>query len=421
MANKWLTFAVSGGILATAALSLVISVTSETRTADTTPILDLPRIDWEGGPAYWAQFPATEKWDRPDFFPVAIWFNGISSLEEARFDKAHGVNTYMGMYEGTDFGLFEASGQYWIGGPLKNASPSSPNWVGNLLDDEVDGRFTPEEGRAHLQALVDQYKGNGKPNYANFTQLVISQDMDQLDAQRYVNDFTDIVSMDMYWYTIPFCNLQPYRANYLIDTPQATCRTSRSYGRSMEMLAMQDAADGKRQPLWNFVEFISGGPAEGTNNPQVTPQQQKGAVMASIVNEARGIVWFNTTFSGSCEGGTLRLAQVQGPGSCAWPYAESLKEVNNQIHMLAPVINTQSYKWEFGPDLDTMLKVHDGYVYIFAMTEGTDGTRSFALPAGIKGQSVEVLFEGRQIPIRENGFVDSFERESSYHIYKIKL
>jgi hypothetical protein len=419
--DSWRLAAAAGGLTIASVFALAGFLATPSHTANNTPILELPRIEWEGGPEYWSRFPATKEWTRPDFFPMVIWFNGISSVEEALFDRDHGINTYMGMSEETDFALFEATGQFWIGGPLRNSSPDSPNWVGNILDDEVDGRFPPEEGRAHLQALVDRYRGNGKPNYANFTQMVMSKDMAQSDARSYVNDFTDIVSVDMYWYTIPFCDLKPYRAPYLVDVPQETCRTSRSYGRSMEMLAMQDAADGKRQPLWNFIEFISGGPAEGANNPQITPEQQKGAAMASIINEARGIVWFNTTFSGPCAGGTLRIAQVQGPGSCAWPYAESLKEVTGQIHSLAPVINTQSYRWDFGPDLDTMLKVHDGHAYIFAMTDGTSGERTFKLPAGVKDNSVEVLFEDRTLEIKGDEFTDSFAAEFSYHIYKVKI
>src|SRR4029450_6060368 len=37
--------------------------------------LNLPRIPWEGGPAYWAQFPqaAASGWTDPNFFPISVF------------------------------------------------------------------------------------------------------------------------------------------------------------------------------------------------------------------------------------------------------------------------------------------------------------------------------------------------------------
>jgi hypothetical protein len=406
------------------------TTTAPTTTTTTNPggsILDLPRIPWEGGPSYYAQFPDAQRWTDPGFFPIAIWYNGISDDSEAQYDKAHGINTYMGMDPNTDFSLFERNNLYWMGGPLRNAAPHSPNWPGNLLDDEVDGRFTPEAGRAHLQGLIDGYAGNGKFNYANWTQIIMSNDGSQADHQAYVNmPGIDTQSIDMYWYTIPFCSLTPYRSNYVVPVEQSSCRTASSYGKTVKMLRQQDATDGHLKPAWQFVELHSGGPAEGQNNPMITPDQLKGAVMSSVINEARGIVWFNSTFSGPCAGATLRVAQLQEEGringNCAVPNADAAKAVNTQIQRLAPVINTQSYQWSFGSGLDTMLKVKDGSAYVFAMAkDGGTGPRTFTLPAGVSGSSVEVVDEGRTLPVSGGSFTDSFAAENSYHIYRVVL
>lgn len=403
------------------------SATTPPSTPPGTTALSLPRIPWEGGSNYWKNFSATDAagWNDPSFFPIVVWYNGISSNSEAIYDKSVGINTYIGMSDATPYSLFKDNGVYWIGGKLNSSfTNQSTNWVGNFLDDEVDGRFTPTAGRAWLQQLKDEYAGSGRFNYANFTQIVMSTDGNQSDAEKYVNNYTDAVSADMYWYTIPFCSQTPYRgSSYLVSISQANCRTSSSYGKTVDMLRQRDAVDGKLQPIWNFIENFNGGP--GPNAPAVTisPAQLKGAVMNSIINEARGIVYFNQSLSGSCQGGSiLRQSQVTA-NFCGAAQIAAAKDVDGLVRQLAPVINTQSYRYSFGTGLDTMLKTYDGSAYIFAMVDGSSipGNRTFTLPAGIKGSTVEVVGEDRLVPVSGGEFSDGFGAESTYHVYKISL
>lgn len=390
--------------------------------------LSLPRIPWEGGPAYWNKFSATKAagWTDPSFFPITVWYNGISSNSEALYDKSVGINTYIGMANTTPYSLFQDNGVYWIGDKLNSTfTNASTNWVGNFLDDEVDGRYTPTAGRAHLQALKDAVAGNGRFDYANFTQIVISGDGNQSDANAYVNNYTDAVSVDMYWYTIPFCDWTPYQGgNYIDPVNKANCRTSSSYGKTVNMLRQRDATDGKLQPIWNFVENLNGGPGSNAPAVYIAPDQLKGAVMNSVINEARGIIYFNQSLSGSCQGGSiLRQSQVT-PNFCGAPQIAAAKDVDGLIHQLAPVINTQSYQYSFGTGLNTMLKTYNGSAYVFAMVDGSSspGSRTFTLPAGVTGKSVEVIGEGRTLSVGANGtFTDSFAKEYSYHVYRITL
>jgi hypothetical protein len=405
-----------------------------TPTPTTTPpgqpgaTLSLPRIPWEGGSAYWRQFAATNAagWTNPSFFPIVVWYNGISSNSEAMYDKSVGINTYIGMSNTTPYSLFQDNGVYWIGDKLNSTfTNASTNWVGNFLDDEVDGQYTPTAGRAHLQALKDAVAGNGRFDYANFTQIVISGDGNQSDAEAYVNNYTDAVSVDMYWYTIPYCDWTPYQGgNYLDPINKANCRTSSSYGKTVDMLRQRDAVDGKLQPIWNFVEDLNGGPGSNAPAVYITPGQLKGAVMNSVINEARGIVYFNQSLSGSCQGGSiLRQSQVT-PNFCGAPQIAAAKDVDALIHQLAPVINTQSYKYSFGTGLNTMLKTYNGAAYVFAMVDGSSspGSRTFTLPAGVTGTSVEVVGENRTLAVGANRtFTDSFASEYSYHVYRITL
>lgn len=386
---------------------------------------DLPRIPWEGGPAYWEQFARTDAagWADPSFFPIVAWYNGISSDAEAEYDKAQGINTYIGMADTTPYSFFEDHDLYWIGGSLNETfTEDSKNWVGWFLDDEVDGRFPAAEGQQHLQKLKDAAP-EGYFTYANFTQMVISEDMVQEDAQQYINGYTDVVSMDMYWYTIPSCDRKPYRDIYIVPVLEQYCRTASSYGKAVESVRHQDAADGELQAIWQFVENLNGGPGEGPFTANISAGQLQGAVMSSLINEARGIVYFNQSLTGPCRGGSIfRLSQVL-ENFCGQDQVDAAREVNSRISDLAPVLNTQSYEHDFGEGLDTMLKVHRGHAYIFAMVDGSGapGSRTLQLPAGVPVDEVEVLFEDRVLPLDDGRFTDTFDAEYTYHIYRVKL
>lgn len=387
--------------------------------------LDLPMIPWEGGADYWKQFPRANAagWSDPSFFPVVAWYDGISSNEEVQYDKDLGINTYIGMSAETPFELFIDNDVFWIGNKL-NATfdESSPNWVGDFLDDEVDGRFAPADGRAHLTKIIEDAGADGRFKYANFTQTVIG-DLATADAEAYINQFTDVVSIDMYWYTIPFCDLRPFRGEiYLTPVAESNCRTASSYGNVMKALRVRDSSDGELQALWQFIENFNGGPGGEPFVRSIDPGEVKGAVIASVINEARGLVYFNQSLSGPCQGGNMfRLSQIQKE-FCGADQIDAMKQVNAQIRNLAPVINTQSYDYSFGTGLNTMLKVQGASAYIFAMVDGRSkpGQRELLLPSGISGSEAEVLFEDRKIPVTPEGkFSDSFDEEYSYHIYKI--
>lgn len=391
--------------------------------------LGLPLVPWEGGNDYWKQFTkaAAAGWSAPTFFPIVLWYNGISSDQEAQYDKALGFNSYIGMDASTPYSLFQDNGMYWIGGALNSSfNDTSTNWVGDILEDEPDGKSTdPVAGQRALTDAAARLKGTGRFSYVNFTQMVMGEDLPALDAERYVNAGSNVASIDMYWYTVPFCNWHPAPVKYIVPIPAAQCRTASSYGKTMDALRQRDAADGKLQTLWQFVEVLNGGPGEDQAFvANITPMQLKGAVMNSLIHEARGIVYFNQSLNGPCTGGSLVRQSQMIPGFCADLQVTAAGQINRQIQRLAPVLNSQSLSYKFGPHLDTMLKVHDGYAYIFGMLEGgsTTGNRTFTLPAPIHGRTVTVIDEERTLTVDDAGrFTDAFTSEASYHIYKVKL
>lgn len=388
--------------------------------------LSLARVPWEGGPSYWNKFPvaAAAGWTNPDFFPIAIWFNQIDTDAQVTWDKAHGVNTYVELWDGTPYSILERNGVYYAGGKLNSTfnTTTSKNWVGDFLADEVDGRYNlNDQGQQLLQSLKSADAGDGRFQYANFTQMVVSGYFKPVQQVQYVNNYTDVVSLDQYFYTAPYCANNPYYDALITSIPARSCRSSASYGATAAALRIQDAADGKLQPIWQFVEDLNGTSA-GDYSSYITPGQLKGAVMNSIINEARGIIYFNQSFSGPCQSGAVLRDAQNDPNFCGATQVAAMGDVDATIKSLAPVLNTQSYAYTFGPNLDTMLKTYGSSAYIFAMIDGkaAAGTRSFRLPPQLVGSKIEVLNENRMITPSTNGtFTDSFAAEYSYHIYKV--
>ena len=351
-----------------------------------------------------------------------MWWNSHSTDAEVQYDKALGINTYVEMDPSADYKRFERNDVYWIGPKLNSTfTDSSKNWVGNFMDDEPDGRFAPEEGIAMMKRKQAEGRQGPRFNFANFTGMMVQSYFKSEHAEAYLST-TDAASMDMYWYTVPFCNWDNYNPNYYIFTvPQATCRTSSSYGKVMEGMRTRDAADGKLQPLWNFIEIADPTLPDTPSRGPIQPGQLKGAAMNSVINEARGLIYYNQDYKGCSAGSLVRKSQVN-PGFGCMPQIQAMGEINNFLHSLAPVINTQSYQWDFGPGLDTMLKQKNGSAYVFAMIDGSagPGSRTFTLPEQLKGRSIEVVGENRTItPASDGTFTDSFAAEYSYHVYKV--
>ena len=403
------------------------------------PLAGLPLVPWEGGPAYWNQFPKAVAggWTDPTFFPILIFYNSFSSESEVQFDKGYGINSYVEGYpDYVDYQWLQNNGMYWLSSspnasfpPLTASAQDSAYWPGIFLDDEPDGRFgSAQNDLDYVLNTLASNPENERFRTFNFTQIVAGNygDSNNTLYTQMINSYRGPISVDVYWYTIPNCGPGNPAYDNMIYSPSdpAHCRTSSSYGKTIKSLRQRDAADGTLKPIWQFIENLNGGPGEGPFYANITPGQLKGAAMDSIINEARGLFWFNSSLTGPCvTGGALRIVEYDS-GACSKPQMDAMKEVNLLVTSLAPVINTQSYQYTFGPKLDTMLKWYNGSAYIFAMingdTDSTAGNRTFVLPAGLASvSSVEVLNESRSIPVVGGQFTDNFAAEYTYHIYKL--
>lgn len=398
------------------------------------PLSNLPAIAWHGGPAYWAQFPDAVKagWDQPTFFPVGVFWdfwpagNNAQARAAIQWDKDHGINFYThGNNDQDACALRDVGGMSWLGAPgtLQNLNTCGENvWPGNYLEDELDGTSGSNSAAFAELTLQSTAARRATPNKfvgVNYTSIPVQIWTPDVDGGRYINDnFADMISIDDYVFSTPNkCNAgNPNWWPFIGPAPlsQAQCRQGQSYGRLTESIIMRDALDAPRKPLSAFIDIYGGAdPAVATHSPA----EVKAAAMSNVIHGAGFIIWFPLSFYPSCS--TNRLMDASVP-TCAAANTTAAGEINNQIKSWAPILNTQSYQHAFGANLDTNLKWYDGAAYIFAMTSGGTGSRTFTLPSGLaSAASVTETTSGQTITVNGGAFTDTFTNSTDYRVYRV--
>ncbi|MFJ4262739.1 hypothetical protein ACIPYU_09860 [Paenarthrobacter nicotinovorans] len=359
-----------------------------------------------------------------------VWYGSPGSDAQLKYDKALGINTYAQGNPATPSAGITANGMFTLFSPT-DAPAGWASQVGTLLDDEVDGRFDTASGLAHMRSLAAQSDPatTGRFTYANWTSGILTYDRSMQFSVDYYNT-ANVNSVDQYFYAVPQCDWGDNQLRWRTPAGQnpivtANCRTASSYGKIISLQNEVNAARGVQAPIWALPTVVSTGGSTGGYR-QLTPEQTKAQVWASIIHEARGIVWFSQSpdqqnINDCISGDAFADARLKGT-PCLKDQVAAVGVVNNQIKELAPVINTQSYVWNFGQGIDSMLKVKDGSAYVFAMgKDGATGSKTFTLPAGITGTQVDVVGENRSIPVQGGKFTDSFANEYTHHIYKITI
>lgn len=386
--------------------------------AEQPALLDLPRIQWEGGPDYWRNFrlAANAGWTDPAFFPLAVFFGRAAHAEQL---KSVGINTFQGIEHNAPLRDATSKGIFCI---VQNEFSTAeigddPNVVGLFANDECDiglgcaGTDT-NENLADMQRQVSalRSRNDGRFINANYSKGVL----DSFWAQGNMDDFMDVVdvaSVDNYAYTSPHVGLAVTQSPHWKSG--APAMRSATYGWLVDRMRAYQAPPGIK-PNWMFVE--TGMPfLDDAGARTISPEEIEGACWSAIIHEARGIMFFQHNNDGVNGGYSLV--------ECSEARKELIRASNAKITSLAPVINTQSYIWDFGPGVDTMLKALDGSAYVFAeIALATEpGARAFRLPPSIVGTTVEVVGEGRTLKVKDSNFTDIFAFEHSHHIYRIAL
>jgi hypothetical protein len=167
-------------------------------------------------------------------------------------------------------------------------------------------------------------------------------------------------------------------------------------------------------PVWNFVEL--GHPNQDASaEATISGQQLRAAVWSSIINGARGIIYFAHNFGGPCPSFNLLRDH------CGDAIRTDFAAVNHQITRLAPVLNApfvDGYARSDGP-IDLAVKKYDGSLYILAgSTQNESSDVEITVSCG-DVSSAEVIDEDRTVPITDFSFHDTFADGNAIHLYKI--
>ncbi|MCX6502857.1 MAG: DUF4082 domain-containing protein, partial [Microbacterium sp.] len=402
--------------------------TTPTPTPTTTPtptptpspapsVLDLPTEPWWGGPAYYGQWEkATQAgWTDPSFFPVAVFFGKPSHADDL---AAIGVNTFMGAeHDGSAVSTITREGISLLAQPEWTDAEvgDNPLVVGWHVSDECDMGLSGcdstlgEAGSLEIQKgyVADlRAKADGRFLQANFGNGVLGSYWSPTTMNDHLA-LVDVASVDKYAYTSP--HVQDLLRGSPFWPAGKNPTSAAAYGWQQDRMEsfMAPAAS---IPNWIFVETAKPYLTEA-GATTITVAQIRGAVWNGIIHGAAGIAYFQHNNNGC---GNYSLI------SCGDALRRGVGDINDRVAQLAPVINTPSYTWTFGAGLDTALKAQDGSAYIFAMTDGGSGARTFTLPAGLGG-TVEVIGENRTLDAAAGSFTDTFAEESTVHLYRVVI
>jgi hypothetical protein len=360
-----------------------------------------PYGKWENGPS-----------KAEDYFPIAVW---VQQPRNAEKYKAIGINLYVGLSGRLDeqrVAELEKAGMPLIV-HYRPEFKDRKIIVGWMHGDEPDNAqalpkgqkgygppITPEKIVADYQKLKEA--DPSRPVLLNLGQGVAYDNYigrgvrrgKMEDYPKYVRG-GDVVSFDIY----PVVHEKPEIAGKLEYVAKGVTR-------------LREWSGGQRV-VWNCIETTH----ISNVNAKATPAQVRSEVWLSIIAGSRGIIYFAHEFKPKfVEAGLLADEEM----------AKGVAAVNAEVKSLAAVINAP----EEGSPVATvntedaeapvavMARRHGGATYVFAAgTRGKGTAATFALP-GLKEGKVEVIGEGRSIPVADGKFGDQFGAYG-VHLYRV--
>jgi hypothetical protein len=376
--------------------------------------LALPRVPWWGGPSYYGKFSkaAASGWTNSSFFPIAVFYGKPS---QAPALAQAGINTYMGAeHDGSPIGMVTNTGISVLAQDEWSRSEvgDDARVVGWHVSDECEmgegcNGSTEQARLAQQKQMAASLTFNdGRFLQSNFGNGVLGTYWASSTMAQQVGT-VDVSSVDKYAYSSPAVDFVMNQSwNWTSGKNPAS---SSAYGWLQDRMETYSSPTASK-PNWVFVETAKPYLTE-SGARTIQPDQIEGAVWNAIIHGAAGISYFQHNNNGC---GNYSILE------CGATLTNKITSIDAQVTRLAPVINTQSYVWNFGPGLATSLKTSGGYAYIFAMTDGSTGSKTFTLPAGVSG-NVEVVDENRTIAVSGGKFTDSFPAEYTHHIYRIAV
>lgn len=369
------------------------------------------------GNAYtrWKNGPPSD----PSYFPIAVW---LQQPKNARKYKAAGINLYVGLWRGpteeqlaelTEAGMPVICSQSKVG----LANRDNPIIVGWMHGDEPDNAqsiidpVTKERsygGPVPPPEIVEDYEKYRaaeptRPIMLNLGQGVANDEWRGRGSGAHIDDYLtyvkgcDIVSFDVY----PVVGIRkPDGENYLWYVPKGVSR-----------LAKWTGGD---KIIWNCIECTH----INNEKAKATPHQVKAEVWMSLIHGSMGLIYFVHEWKPKVTDSAL----LNDPEMLA-----AVTVINNQIHELAPVLNSPTIK--DGATVESsseevpiaiMVKRHDGATYVFAVgMRNAPAKGAFHISGLPETSTIEVIGEERSISVKNGKFEDDFEAYD-VHLYRTR-
>ncbi|MBN1290329.1 MAG: hypothetical protein JXB48_00695 [Candidatus Latescibacteria bacterium] len=350
----------------------------------------------------------------PDYFPIAVWLQDPS--DAAAYKKA-GINLYVGLWQGPteeqlaklrEAGMQTICHQNEVG--LKNKDENLIiGWMhgdepDNAQQPVIDGKWSPPVLPEKIQADYGKIKATdpSRPVLLNLGQAVAWNNYIGRGVRRnHPEDYpeyakgSDIVSFDIY----PVVHRNEEIKGNLWYVPRGVERL-RTWTNNEKV-------------VWNCIETT-----RIRAERRATPHELRAEVWMSIIHGSMGLIYF--VHEWAPESDTRRL--LHDP-----EMLEAVTAVNNQIHSLAPVINSPTNY--FGTEVTssdpavpiaTMTKRYNGETYVFAVCMRNNAVKvSYLVSALPETATAEVIGEARTIEVVNGAFEDNFV-PYDVHLYRIR-
>ena len=345
-------------------------------------------------------------------FPIAVW---LQDTKNAGKYSGLGINTYVGLWRGPTEAQLDDLDRDGIKLICHQSERSlrfkdRATIVAWMHGDEPDNAQTLGEGKGYgppiLPAkIVEGYErirnvDPDRPVLLNLGQGVAwdgwygrgERTNHPEDYREYLKG-CDIASFDIY----PASHEKEEIAGNLWYVPLGVDR-------------LKQWSDG-RKPVWCCIETTR----IDNLKRKPTPQQVRSEVWMALIHGAKGIIYFSHQFKPRfIEAGLLADEEM----------AREVEAVNRQIRELAPILNSPDVvrgavvnSTAEGVPVDFVVKEQGGMRYLFAVSmRGGKTSATFQWPEKIDGK-VEVLSDGRTIPVVGGTWEDRFDGYE-VHLYK---
>ncbi len=358
-------------------------------------------------PPAWANGLPTD----PAFFPIAVW---LQSPANAAAYRAAGVNLYIGLWDGpTEAQLQELTAARMPVMCAQNAVGlahlADRTIVGWTQEDEPDnaqeqkgGGYGPPIEPAEIARRYAAMKAKDatRPVFLNLGQGTSFTDYIGRGVRTgHDEDYTayaaggDVLAFDIY----PVNAAEKAVGGKLEFVPKGVTRLR--------------AAGGGRKPVWCWIETT----LIGKDAPaKPTPAQVRSEVWLALIHGAGGIGYFCHSWNPSFD----EAGPLHDPAMLA-----GLTAINRQVRELAPALNSPlALAGVSVASADAAVPVavlakrvgSESYVFAGALRSGAT-MATFTVP---DGTSVEVIGEGRAIPISGHRFADRFDGYG-VHLYRV--